>query len=136
MRELCYFIQAIGVYAAIDLFITIDLLFLGLCLYIVAMYKELQRMLRCIDINVKVLLTRNGNAIYYRRSLCECIEIHLAIIRYSWMKTLFEFALHILVCPLLAFCSWTLFFFLWNIATKIIKKYFWVTLTIARRSVN
>lgn len=60
----------------VTVIITIDLLFCGLCLYIVAMYKELQKNLECIDQNSNVLLINNND-----NSFGDCIEFHLAIIR-------------------------------------------------------
>lgn len=70
MREVCYIIQGVGVVFASVTVLAIDLSFCGLCLYIVAMYKELQRILCRID-NMKE----------HRLRLCDCIEFHLVILR-------------------------------------------------------
>lgn len=81
MRELCFIAQAVGNCAAIALILTIDLMFCGLCLYIVAMYQELQRMLGCSDQKSKVMPNGNTDAFDHRKSMCDCIQYHLAIIR-------------------------------------------------------
>lgn len=81
MRELCFIAQAAGNCAAIALILTIDLMFCGLCLYIAAMYKELQRMLGCSDKKSKVMLIKSSEACAHKQSLCDCIQFHLAIIR-------------------------------------------------------
>lgn len=77
MRELCYITQAIASCVVATLVPTIDLLFCGLCMYIVAMYKDLQRLLRRRD---QTINTENVNE-QQRHSLCDCVEMHLAIIR-------------------------------------------------------
>lgn len=73
MRELCFVTRVAGAYAAVVIFTTIQSLFCGMCLYIVAMYKELQNMLKCIDGNSREKIKRN---------LCDCIKYHLAILKY------------------------------------------------------
>lgn len=81
MRELCYIVQAVGFVTVGALVLPIDLLYCGLCLYIVAMYKELQILLGGIDQKPKVLHLKKYVAVGNRKSLCECIEFHLAVIR-------------------------------------------------------
>lgn len=82
MRELCYISQAVGSCAMSGLFITIDLLFCGLSLYIVAMYESLQKVLQSIDQESNHLQNENeDNKQKHRQSLCDCIDNHLAIIR-------------------------------------------------------
>lgn len=80
MREICYISQALGS-AMAGLFITIDLPFFGLSLYIVAMYIELQKGLQSIDKKSNELLSNNDNAYTIRQNLYNCIDNHLAIIR-------------------------------------------------------
>lgn len=63
------------------LFIIIDLVFCGLCLYITALYKELQQMLRCTDVKSDDLEFHDGKVQYIRRGLRDGIEFHLAIIK-------------------------------------------------------
>lgn len=79
MRELCYVAQAIGSCTMAVLILTIDILFGGLCLYIVAMYKELQRLVGCIDQKQKI--GNSDKAHEQRHRLRDSIEFYLAIIR-------------------------------------------------------
>lgn len=80
-RELCFIVVAVGMFSLIVTFITVDILFCGLCLYIVAMYKELQRMLECIDRKSNDLELLTDKDQYNRRRLIDCIESHWVIIR-------------------------------------------------------
>lgn len=65
----------------VTIIVTIDLFFCGLCLYIVAMYKDLQKVLGNIDQYPIVMLNNCDNAHGHRQELRDCIEFHLAIIR-------------------------------------------------------
>lgn len=82
MRELAFITQTFGLFAVVILFLTVDLLFSGLCIYIAAMYKELQRMLGCIDLKSKNLETHNDKSQNIRLNLRNCIEFHMVIIRW------------------------------------------------------
>lgn len=73
MREVCYSTLALGALSIDIALISSNTLFLGLCSYIVALYKELQQMLECFERNSKLNI----------KSLSDCIEFQLAIIRYD-----------------------------------------------------
>lgn len=81
MRELCYIAQAVFYLALVVVLITVDFFFMGLCLYIIAMYKELQLMLKCIDRESEDLEKHVDKAQYHRKLLRDSIEFHLLIIR-------------------------------------------------------
>lgn len=65
----------------VTIIITTDVLFCGLCLYVVAMYKELQRVLMCNEQKSNVMLINNDNAHDHRGNIRDAIEFYLAIIR-------------------------------------------------------
>lgn len=79
MREICYISQVAGFFGILFLLVTIDLLYLSLSFYIVAMYKELQGLLRCIDQQLNLNNSDEGHD--QGQGLRDCIELHLAIIR-------------------------------------------------------
>lgn len=81
MREICYIIQAVGTCAMATTAIAIDLLLCGMCLYIMAMYKELQRQLGRIDQKPNIMLIKSNHLNDQQQSLIDCIEFHLGIIR-------------------------------------------------------
>lgn len=95
MRELCYVTMTAGVFSVGVVFIITHILFCGLCLYIVGMYQALQNMLECIDRTSKVKI---------ERMLRDCIEIHLAIMRYVTKKCPF---IKFKVFELYIYCSFT-----------------------------
>lgn len=74
-------LQLVGIYTMVYLFVSIDLVFCGLCIYITAMYKELQRKLRLIDTETNNLEFHDEKEQYIRKSLRDSIMYHLAIIK-------------------------------------------------------
>lgn len=81
MREICYIAKAVFYYSLVVVLITVDLLLVGLCLYIIAMYKKLQLVLECMNRKSRDLQIHSEKAQYHRQHLRGSIELHLAIIR-------------------------------------------------------
>lgn len=78
-REFCYIAQFLVSLVLSNVLVTVDILFCGLCLYIVAMYKDLQTTLRCIDQNANAINIENVHE--RRQNVRDCIEFHLETIR-------------------------------------------------------
>lgn len=56
---------------------------MGICLYIIAMYKELQLMLKCMDATSRDLDIHSEKTQYHRDHLRDSIEFHLEITRFK-----------------------------------------------------
>lgn len=74
MFEICYIFTVAGLFIALSIVLTIDLLFFGMTLYAAAMYDELIVRVNTIDKTCNEITGR-------RRALIKCIQLHINILR-------------------------------------------------------
>lgn len=77
MYELCYLATTVGLFGALTMLLTIDLLYFGMTLYTVALYDELRHMVGAITSN-NSSIDKETRFLMFR----ECVIFHNNILEY------------------------------------------------------